>query len=134
MSDPTALISLGDLTKPATVLIEKIAEAVGGGFRPYQIKRVARAEAEADKIKALAGVEISEIQQRALVRMIGEEGKKQKNIEDITAEALPKLNDTAKPEEIENDWLANFFEKCKLISDKEMQSLWASLLATQRWS
>jgi hypothetical protein len=22
-------------------------------------------------------------------------------------------------EEIENDWLANFFEKCKLFSDKE---------------
>src|SRR5437667_5580904 len=108
MSDPTALISLGDLTKPATVLIEKIAEAVGGGFRPYQIKRVAKAEAEADKIRALAGVEISEIEQRALVRMIGEEGKKQKNIEDIAAEALPKLNETAKPEEIENDWLANF--------------------------
>jgi hypothetical protein len=129
MGDPTALISLEDLTKPATVLIEKIAEAVGGGFRPYQIKRVARAEAEAEKIKAIAGVEISEIQQRALVRMIGEEGKKQQNMEDIAAEALPKLTETAKPEEIENDWLANFFEKCKLISDKEMQSLWASLLA-----
>jgi uncharacterized protein DUF2806 len=129
MSDSNALISLGDLTKPATVLIEKIAEAVGGGFRPYQIKRVAKAEAEAEKIRAIAGVAISELQQRALVRMIGEEGKKQKNIEDIAAEALPKLNEDAKPEDIENDWLANFFEKCKLISDKEMQSLWASLLA-----
>jgi hypothetical protein len=129
MSDTNSLISLGDFTKPATVLIEKIAEAVGGGFRPYQIKRVAKAEAEAEKIKAIAGLEISEIQQRALVRMIGEEGKKQKNIEDIAAEALPKLNEDAKPEDIENDWLANFFEKCKLISDKEMQSLWASLLA-----
>ena len=56
MADPTSLISLGELTKPATVLIEKIAEAVGGGFRPYQIKRVARAEAEAEKIRALARI------------------------------------------------------------------------------
>lgn len=75
MSDPNALINLGEITKPATVLIEKIAEAIGGGFRPYQIKRVAKAEAEAEKIKTLAGIEISAIQQRALVRMIEEEGK-----------------------------------------------------------
>lgn len=43
--DPIA--KLGDLTKPATVLIEKISEAVGGVFKPYQIVRVAKAQAEA---------------------------------------------------------------------------------------
>ncbi len=31
------LAKLGDLTKPATVLIEKISDAVGGVFKPYQI-------------------------------------------------------------------------------------------------
>ena len=62
MSDSNALINL-DLPKPATVLIEKIAEAVGGSFRPYQLKRIAKAETEAEKIRALAAVEISEIQQ-----------------------------------------------------------------------
>lgn len=129
MSEMNSLVSLGDLTKPATVLIERIADAVGGGFRPYQIKRLAKAEAEAEKIKALANIEITEIQQRALVRLIEEEGKKQENIEDITAQALPELKADAKPEDIENDWLANFFDKCKLISDREMQSLWTSLLA-----
>ena len=125
----SSLVNLGDLTKPATVLVEKISDAIGGAFLPYQIKRVAKAEAEAEKIKALANIEISEIQRRALVRLIEEEGKKQENIEDITAQALPGLEEDAKPEDIENDWLANFFEKCKLISDKEMQSLWARLLA-----
>lgn len=129
MNDMSSLVNLGDLTRPATVLIEKISDAIGGAFLPYQIKRVAKAEAEAEKIKALANIEISEIQRRALVRLIEEEGKKQENIEDITAQALPGLQEDAKPEDIENDWLANFFEKCKLISDKEMQSLWARLLA-----
>jgi hypothetical protein len=43
MSDSNALINL-DLAKPATVLIEKIAEAMGGSFRPYQLKRIAKAE------------------------------------------------------------------------------------------
>ena len=30
MSDGNSLINLGELSKPATVLIEKIADAVGG--------------------------------------------------------------------------------------------------------
>jgi len=41
------LANLGELTKPASVLIEKISDAVGGVFKPYQIVRVAKAEAEA---------------------------------------------------------------------------------------
>ena len=35
--------NLGDLTKPATVLVEKISDAVGGLFKPWQIVRVANA-------------------------------------------------------------------------------------------
>lgn len=31
------LVKLGDLTKPATFLIEKISDAVGGIFKPHQI-------------------------------------------------------------------------------------------------
>ena len=30
---------------------------------------------------------------------------------------------------MENDWITNFFDNCRLISDEEMQSLWAKLLA-----
>lgn len=40
------LAKLGDLTKPATVLIEKISDAVGGVFKPYQVVRVAKADVE----------------------------------------------------------------------------------------
>src|SRR5687768_4210652 len=131
MSDGNSIINLGDLTKPATVLIEKIAEATGAVFRPYQIVRVAKAEAEADKIKALANIEISEPQQRGLQRFILEQGLQQENMESITAQTLPQLKEDAKPEEIEDDWLAKFFAECKLVSDGEMQSLWAKLLAGQ---
>lgn len=76
MSSGNSLINLGELSKPATVLIEKVSNAVGGIFRPAQIKRVAQAEAEAENIKALANVEISEIEQRAMQRLVHEEGKK----------------------------------------------------------
>ena len=129
MSKGVSLINLGELSKPATVLIEKISEAVGGVFRPRQIKRVAEAEAEAEKIKASARIEVSEIEQRALVRLLNEEGKKQENIEKIAINAASQLEDSAKPEDIDSDWIANFFDRCRLISDKEMQDFWSKLLA-----
>ena len=50
------LAKLGDLTKPATVLIEKISDAVGGIFKPYQIIRVAKAESEAERIRAVSQI------------------------------------------------------------------------------
>ena len=128
MSNGT-LVNLGDLSKPATVLIEKISDAVGAVFEPYQIKRLARAEAEAEKIKAIAHIELTEIQQRAMIRMVQEEGKKQENIESISAKAIGDLQADAKPENVENDWLATFFDKCKLVSDKEMQGVWGRILA-----
>lgn len=129
MGDGSSLVNLGDISKPATVLIEKISDAVGGIFKPYQITRIAKAEAEAEKIKAMAGIEVSEIQQRGIVRLIQEEGKKQENIETITSESIKQLKEDSKPENIEDDWLMHFFDKCKLASDKEMQTLWSKILA-----
>jgi hypothetical protein len=51
-----SLANLGDLSKPADTLIRKVSKAVGGLFKPYQIKRIARAEAEAAVIKAQADI------------------------------------------------------------------------------
>jgi Protein of unknown function (DUF2806) len=127
--DNQSIINLGDLSRPATVLVEKIAEATGGIFKPWQIKRVAKAEAESDVIKAASKLKITRMQLRGLQRLIYEEAKKQKNIEDITLKALPLLNKDAKPENVEDDWFTNFFDKSRLISDQDMQNIWAKILA-----
>jgi hypothetical protein len=129
MPEGNSIMNLGEISKPATVLIEKISEAVGGYFKPYQIKRVAKAEAEAEIIKAQAQIEITDLEHRALQRFVAEEAIKQDNIEKITQKAIPHLTDSAAPEKMENDWIANFFDKCRIVSDEEMQSLWAKVLA-----
>ncbi|HEY0349288.1 MAG TPA: DUF2806 domain-containing protein [Pyrinomonadaceae bacterium] len=131
MSDnfESSLINLGELSKPATVLVEKISDAVGGIFKPYQIVRVAKAEAQADRVRAEGQIEISDLQRRAFHRFLEEEAKKQTNIEDITQKALPLLNEDSKPNEIEDDWITHFFDRCRLISEDEMQNLWSRLLA-----
>ena len=135
-----SLVNLGELSKPATVLIEKISEGVGGTFRPFQIKRVAKAEAEAAKIKAQSEAEVAKIeaqseievtdwQRRAMQRVIAEEARNQQNMEQIIEKAVPQLNEDANPSEMDNDWIANFFDKSRLISDSEMQTLWSKVLA-----
>lgn len=124
-----SLIDVGKLSKPATVLIEKISKAIGIVYEPRKIKQKAIAEAEATKTKALMDLEIEDIQKRALSRLVTEEIKKQENIESITEKSFSSLEENAVPENIEDDWLSNFFDKCKLISDDEMQTLWAQILA-----
>ncbi len=121
--------NLGDLSKPADTLVKKISNAVGGYFKPYQIKRVAKAEAEAALIKAQTEIQITDLHRRAMHRFIEEEAKQQQNIEDITAKVLPQLNDKADPSKVEDDWITNFFDKCRIVSDDEMQGLWSRVLA-----
>jgi hypothetical protein len=129
MSEGNSLINFGDLSKPATVLIEKISYAIEGYYRPYQIKRVAKAEAEAEIIKAQAQIEVTDLQRRALIRFVAEEAQKQDNIEKITQKAIPQLEESSDPKNVEDDWIVNFFDKCRIVSDEEMQSLWARVLA-----
>lgn len=125
------LIDLGGLTKPATILIEKISDAVGGLAKPWQIERLSRAEARSKIIQAEADIEVSEIEKRAIRRLVSEEGKKQKNIEDISFGAIPLLKEDAKPEDISEDWISHFFERSRLTSDRQMQAIWSSILAGQ---
>jgi hypothetical protein len=130
MSDETSLAAAASaLSKPATVLIQKISKAVGILYEPTRIRKEALAEADAAIIKAKAQVAVTEVQARGLLRLIHEEGRRQENIEAITRLALPLLTDDAKPEAIEEDWIVNLFDQGRRISDEEMQSLWAKLLA-----
>lgn len=129
MPEGNSLLNLGDISKPATVLIEKISNAVGVLYEPRKIVRKAEAEAEADKIKALASVELNALEQRAINRLVHQEARKQNNIEQITAQAATSLKEDANVEGLEEDWIAHFFKNCDTVSDKEMQSLWSNLLS-----
>ena len=129
MAEVPSIINVGELSKPATVLIEKISEAVGGIFRPYQIKRIAQANSDAAVIAAETDIKLTALHERAFHRFVNEEAKKQENIESITTKAIPQLKEEANPQDVDDDWITNFFDKCRIVSDNEMQSLWAKVLA-----
>lgn len=126
-------ISLLNLGKPVNTLVEKISNALGRHFDPSQTIRMAEAGAKADQILRVAqaetDIEVASIRQRAGMRLAHEEVAKQANIESITGKAASYLNDDASPESMEDDWIANFFDKCRIVSDEDMQSLWGRILA-----
>ena len=74
---------------------------------------MAKAEAEAAMIKAQSEIDVTDLHRRAVHRWIEEEAQRQKNMEDITAKALPQLDEKATPDAVENDWLVNFFDKSR---------------------
>jgi len=108
MAEGLSLVNFGDLSKPATVLIEKISDAIGGIAKPGQIIRVAKAEAKAEVIRANAQIEIGDLHRRALRRFIVEGGRKQQNIESITQKAIPHLDDNANPANMEDGVCKNY--------------------------
>ena len=133
-----SLVKLGNVLKPADTLIKKISKGVGGLAAPWQIERVAKAKVEAAhsaaevaRIEAHSEIEVADLRQRAAERRIEEDTRHQKNMEDITAKTMPHLNEDADPDSMEDDWIANFFNKCRMVSDSEMQSLWARVLASE---
>tara|TARA_B100000959_G_scaffold267973_1_gene312129 strand:- start:2417 stop:3058 length:642 start_codon:yes stop_codon:yes gene_type:complete len=54
---------------------------------------------------------------------------RQENIEKITENALSQLNDGSDPSAMEDDWVTNFFDKSRIVSDEQMQNLWSRVLA-----
>ena len=123
-------INMDGLGEVGKVFIEKVSEGIGGAFKPWQNKRVARANAEVAIMEAQTDIEVNTIQQRGLNRLLYEESQKQENIEGITCKALPYLNkEDGNPGDIDKDWMVNFLNKCRLISDDDMQSIWARILA-----
>lgn len=124
-----SLVNLGKLSKPINTLFEKISLHLGAFLKPTHIRREAKAKAEASIIKANAEIEVQTLKDRAAARKEAEEIRNQRNLEQILVSAVPQVNDNAKPETINDDWLANFFDKGKLISEPEMQDLWSKVLA-----
>ena len=118
-------------TEPVSKFIDKVSGAIGKLYEPTQIVRLAKANAEAQKITKISEIELAEVEQRTLSRVLLTETKKQENIENITFRATENISDNAQPENIDDDWLSFFYEKCKNVSDAEMQALWSNILSEE---
>ena len=91
--------------------------------------RVAQAKADAAMTMAKGELEIDEVKRRAAHRFVEEETRKQLNMECIARKGIQSVDPNAPTEDVEDDWIANFFDKCRLVSDDEMQILWSRILS-----
>jgi hypothetical protein len=121
-------VNLGDISKPVIVLLKKMSNAAGVIYKPFEKVLNAKADAIVARTRTDSQIEI-DLKHRALNRFISEETKKQKNIEAIIQQALPQVEEQADPGNVEDDWIFNFVDRGKLISDTEMQTLWSRILA-----
>ncbi|MEM9880261.1 MAG: DUF2806 domain-containing protein [Pseudomonadota bacterium] len=123
-------ISTKDLAPVAQDLIAKISRATGTFYQPWKIVREAKAIRKAgEELAGLSELGLTEIEMRAFQRVISEGSKQQENIERITLEATDALEDNAKPDAVDDDWVADFFAKARHISDEEFSTLWSKILA-----
>ena len=127
MNNP--LVSLDELSKPLTKLVEVIAKGVGTLYAPFGTVRQARADAASNIILARADVQVTEIQERARSRIEYREALRQENIERISVLAARELPGEVSTADVQSDWVLQFFDAAQDICDEDMQLLWARVLS-----
>jgi hypothetical protein len=129
--EPTASGVVAALTAPIEKLIDAVDKATGTLYQPTQVVRMANAQAKADQIKATSDIDIAELRERATIRTGHIELRRQQNIESILEKTVRKLESKKSGSSPNPDWLIQFFESCKDISDVELQELWSTILADE---
>ncbi|MGI9387918.1 MAG: DUF2806 domain-containing protein, partial [Methyloligellaceae bacterium] len=120
-----------DMAEVANRLFEKISNTVGKVDVPVHNVRMAKAATKALSIKAEREATLPAIQDRAVERFIQQETRKQENLESIIGKAREFLSPVSEPEQLNEDWLHDWSERASKVSDEELQSLWARLLANE---
>ncbi len=149
---PFEIKDLVGLSKPLTKLIENVSKGLGITYRPrairqeadaraYEIKTVARAQAEA-KVQA-RGIELAavtdmvqvalvnqpELANRVTQRILHREIENQCNLESVIDHAAEALPPVVSEEPLDDDWRKKFFLEAENICDADMQQLWGKVLA-----
>ena len=90
---------------------------------------MAEAEAYAARVRTESEIAVQDIRHRAELRRGDALIREQQCIEEVVKQAIEGLDESSRPEDMNEDWIANLFDRCKLVSDREMQSLWGRILA-----
>lgn len=138
------------LVSPIKKLIDAVTGAIGKVYEPHYIRKIADAKAYEINVigQALRGnadvpivydkgeislntVDFEEFVKRTQNRLAYQELQKQQNIENVANKAYELLEkeETCSADPVNPDWMIRFFNSVEDISDKDMQLLWAKILA-----
>jgi hypothetical protein len=120
-----------DLGPVGVALIEKLHEMFG---KPVATVLQAHADVAAEKIHAVGDVEADALRKRTAERLAAEEIRNQTNMEAVwgkTALMLEPGIDPSNVEQLDEDWLYLHSVGARKVSDEDMQTLWARILAEE---
>ena len=114
---------------------EPVKKLIDGKVEAYNLIHRAISENEAVLLDSMYDIpkklieSPNPIENLAGIRIYHEVFREQQNIGDVLLEALPNLSESARPEDIDEDWLVNSMGHTRKVSDPDMRTLWARLLA-----
>ena len=152
MSDVSGLeiSDLFGLSQPLTKLVETVSGGLDTLYKPWHLKRMAKARAEEIKLISEAitqnamlpinyqhgnvGIDSTDVPNllaRTQQRLLQDEVKKQQNMDAVVANAVEELRTKEKVSEtpVDEDWSTRFRNIAKDVSSEEMQLIWGKVLA-----
>lgn len=127
MPDNFKLIDTKPLADVANNLIDKVSSAVGW----YATRETLESIAVNTLINDIQNSNLAPLDKAVLISNAKNILREYTNKSNIVQKAIPLLNEAAKPENVDNDWIAAFMDKVRLISDEEFQIIWAKILAEE---
>ncbi len=108
-------------------------QTLGTHLEPRRIKIISAAKAEAEHGEVIKRTEAllnaDKLAQRAGKRLLVREIRRQNNIEVVISLAKNKLDEDVSDEPVDADWATRFFDVVQDVSDANVQTLWAKILA-----
>lgn len=120
-----ALISFDKLADVANNLINKLSAGVDW----IATRETPHRQAISTYIEEIQNSDINPLTKAALITNAKKTIKEYCNQYNIVEYAINSLTSTSQPDSIDEDWLAQFMDKARLVSNPEFQMIWGKILA-----
>lgn len=122
-----SLISFDGAADVMNNLINKLSDAIGWIATHDTPNRVAIDT----YIQDIKDSNLNPATKAALISNARKTIREHRNQSEVLKIAIQSLSPAATPEKVDNDWLAQFMDKARLVSDEKFRILWGNILAEE---
>lgn len=122
-----SLISFDKIGDVANNLINKLASALGWIANRETPMKIA----VNNYIGEISKGDYDPLTKAAMISQAQKTIKEYTRQVNITKIAISNLSDSAKPDDVDDDWLSQFMDKARLVSNKDFQVIWGNILAEE---
>jgi hypothetical protein len=125
------ILSKTDLGPAASKLVEKVSKAIGTPATALMKIPNAMIDSAVREINAKADVNAEFAAKLERIKQFSalEQFANVERIKQILGKTALMLEDQSDPDRVDDDWIVYYLDKARLVSDEEMQNLWAKILA-----